>query len=212
MLTYKSSRSCCLLGARLTPLDFYFKFNTGKLEFEDPVVHALCARGSWWGLDALTRSTIAYANLELPEEYRCLVTGSPYEVKTLVEKCMRHGNPLASATKLKFLFVILPLRRPAQYKLSSSQGIDFVARIVTAMSDVYAQSTGPDAEAQKRRWMAAFMDVCTWMIYDEGMIPVITVARIEPTVITKLLFTLFEAYDVFRSISISSSLPLILPA
>ena len=150
----------------------YFKFNVGKLRYEDPLVRALCSRGGWRGLDLLARSSMAYANLSLPDEYRCLVNGSPYEVEVLVENCMRDGNPLSAAAKLKFLSLLVPLRSLVQYGLSSSQGLELVARILTTMSEVYAQTTGPDAELMKRRWMSAFMDVCIFMIHDEGMLPV----------------------------------------
>ena len=71
---------------------------------------------------------------------------------------------MSVAANMKFLFSILPLRHPTYYGLTSSQGLEFVARIMTSAADVYSQTTGPDADVQKRRWLVALMDVCTFMI------------------------------------------------
>ena len=149
----------------------YFKANQGKLSYEDNVVRGLLTHGSWWGLDALARSPFAYIDAELPQDcHRVLLHGNPYEVEKFVEKAMREGNPNTTAAKLKFLFVMVPLRSPMCCGLDPSEGLKLVSRVLTASADVYAQTQGKD-ERQKKRWMSAFMEVCNWMIQDVGMLP-----------------------------------------
>ena len=76
----------------------------------------------------------------------------------------------ASKANLHYIFSILPLRDPAQYGLSSTDGIELVARLFATTADVYANAVGDDSDDLKAEWMKAFVDALVFMIEDEGML------------------------------------------
>ena len=80
---------------------------------------------------------------------------------------MRDGNPKSTAAKFKYLFAILPSRAPTKFGLSATSGLEFGARVLTASADIYCNAKGPGSHQLKKRWMAAFVDIATWMIQVE---------------------------------------------
>jgi len=106
----------------------------------------------------------------LPLDHRVILNGNHYEVESIVEKMMRDGNHRSTAAKFKYLLAILPCRAPNKFGLSSTSGLEFGARILTASADIYCNTKGPGSSLLKKRWMAAFVDITTWMIQDDEML------------------------------------------
>ena len=156
-----------------TPLDRYFEHNQGILDVKnDDVVNVLCRFGGDWGYDALINSNQAYTNDALEngkhlERYRVLSEGNPFQVETFVKEQMLRGSPDQIQANVRFLFIIMPLRSPIKYGMTSSQGLQLVAKVCTATADVYAEATDPQ---QKRVWLEAFTDVCMSLIKDEDLL------------------------------------------
>ena len=138
----------------------------------DPVTEVLCRLGSDWGFDALVKSAQAYTDDALQdgahlERYRVLAEGNPFQVETFVKQEMHRGSPAQIQANIKFLFVTVPLRSPTKYGMTSSQGLQYVAKVCTATADAYAEATDPE---QKKVWLEAFTDVAMSLIKDEDLL------------------------------------------
>ena len=150
-----------------TPLDLYFKQTLdSKMEMSDRIVHMLCSQPGSWGISALAHSTEAYRShsarftskrsrqgsfsrvydtedqsdsdhAELPERFRNFLTGSPWELERFVRELMIEGDAETITANIKFLFVLLPLRSPTKYGLSSTQGVQLMTRIINTISYIY---------------------------------------------------------------------------
>ena len=103
-------------------------------------------------------------NVEFRNTLPLMTLASHHQVESIVEKMMRDGNPRSTAAKFKYLLAILPCRAPNKFGLSSTSGLEFGARILTASADIYCNTKGPGSSLLKKRWMAAFVDIATWMI------------------------------------------------
>ena len=114
------------------------------------------------------RSTNDHA--ELPERFRKFLTGSPWEVEGFVRELIVEGSAEAITANIKFLFVILPLRSPTKYGLSSTQGVQLVTRIINTISNIYALESGENSEALKRIWLGALADCAMYAILDEDLL------------------------------------------
>ena len=114
-----------------TPLDRYFRHNKGVMDVSrDPLVDALCRACDAWGLEALVKSRAGYRKPHLMSRelrrFRVLLEGNPFQLETFVKNIMH--LPVAGGemeASLKFMFVVMPLRAPTKYGLSSSQGLNF---------------------------------------------------------------------------------------
>ena len=66
--------------------------------------------------------------------------GQPFQLETFVKNIMH--LPVAGGemeASLKFMFVVMPLRAPTKYGLSSSQGLNFFTKILTTVVDIYVE-------------------------------------------------------------------------
>ena len=100
--------------------------------------------------------------------FRVLIDGNPFQVETFVKDIMH--LPIAGgemAAQLKFMFVVVPLRAPNQYGMSSSQGLNFFTKILTSVVDTYAEEKDADV---KRCWMEAFAEAALCLIVDENLL------------------------------------------
>lgn len=107
---------------------------------------------------------------ELPERFRKFLIGTPWEVESFVRELMVEGDADSISANIKFLFVILPLRSPTKYGLSSTQGVQLVTRIINMTAHVYALENGDNSEALKRIWLRAFADSALYVIQDEDLL------------------------------------------
>jgi len=174
-----------------TPLCRYFKRNptsAGMDVDKDSVVRVLCSAPGIWGLTALSRSNEAYTDTlgpapgasarfaagRLPPKFSDLLGGNLFEVETFVHDFMMAGEEAAdedlAMARLKFLFVLLPLRTPTRYGLTPTQGLQLVTRVLVSIENVYADASGKGAESAKLKWMDSFADAALYMIQDEQML------------------------------------------
>jgi len=107
---------------------------------------------------------------EMPPQFQVLLTGDLYQVERFVAECMEGGEPEDAVAALKLLFVVLPLRAPTKYGLTSTQGLLLATRVLNAVADVYSSSTGDACQNKRKRWMRAISDAALFMIQDDGML------------------------------------------
>jgi hypothetical protein len=156
-----------------TPLDRYFRHNKrGVMDVSrDALVDALCRACDAWGLEALVKSKAGYRKPHLMHRelrrFRVLYEGNPFQVETFVKNVMHLPVEDEMVAQLKFMFVVMPLRSPTKYGMTSSQGLNFYTKVLTTVVDVYAQEK--DAKL-KRLWMNAFADAALCLIVDENLL------------------------------------------
>lgn len=107
---------------------------------------------------------------QLPEKFRKFLTGSPWKLERFVRELMTEDDAESIIANIKFLFVLLPLRSPTKYGLSSTQGVQLVTRIINTISNVFALERGEKSEAFKQIWLRAFADCAMYAILDEGLL------------------------------------------
>ena len=93
------------------------------------------------------------------------------QVEKFVADLMHSPDPVDGITKLKFLLgVFLPLRAPRKYGLSATQGLQIMAKVMTAVADCYAEECGNQMVEKKTNWMAGVSDAALAFIEDEGLL------------------------------------------
>jgi len=107
---------------------------------------------------------------KLPEKFRKFLTSSPWELERFVRELIIEGGAESIIANIKFLFVVMPLRSPTKYGLSSTQGVQLVTRIINTLSNVYALESGENSESLKRIWLQAFADCAMYTILDESLL------------------------------------------
>ena len=165
----------------------------------DPLVDALCRACDAWGLEALVKSRAGYRKPHLMSRelrrFRVLLEGNPFQLETFVKNIMH--LPVAGGemeASLKFMFVVMPLRAPTKYGLSSSQGLNFFTKILTTVVDIYAEEKD---QKLKKIWMRAFAEAALSLINDENLLSGMfldspSVSSVEALVSTEFLSTLLR--------------------
>ena len=173
-----------------TPLCRYFKRNPVSVGMDvenDLVVRTLCSASGYWGLSVLSCSNEAftvsvegaqasakYSAGRLPPKFNVLFGGNLFEVESFVRDFMKirddDVDEFLLESRIKFLFLLLPLRTPTKYGLTPTQGLQLVTRVLISMENVYADASGKGSDEAKQRWMGAFADAALFMIQDDQML------------------------------------------